>query len=440
MSRFSTDLFHRGPSISRRFIYGTAAMLVPLLVLAVSSYLVFTATVRNFDRTVAAAVNILEAAREVERGVNESLLSVHDYLIMGRAEDIAAFRQANGAVEAGLRRLRAADGFGEAGLQTQTLTARWRDAEQMARRLVGHARASPATVDAAAMGRLHEAYDATAAAIDDVFAQIRQLGVRAQERAHRNRRRVILLVGGMLGIGILSVIAIGLLLANPMLRRLRKLERGAQRYGRGDFRQRVVSERDDEIGRLTRSFNEMADLLEAHHARLAQMASRDPLTDVYNKREFGRLLQEEVARAERYGHPLSFVLLDIDHFKPINDTHGHQAGDRVLRELAALIARQLRPADHLARYGGEEFAIIMPQVARAGALATAERVRGTVAAHRFSGGIRLTISLGVAQYGPRAGTGAELVEAADRALYAAKQGGRNQVRAAGPDEAEPLRG
>ena len=173
----------------------------------------------------------------------------------------------------------------------------------------------------------------------------------------------------------------------------------------------------------------------ANHQRLKQVGLTDPLTRVNNRRYFDQRLEEEAAAAVRHERPLACLLLDVDHFKTVNDTLGHQTGDWVLREVAMLIGGQLRRSDTLCRYGGEEFVALLPETELEEAAAIAERIRADIEAHPFrtsaSQTTRATISIGVALLAntPQPDTHA-LVEAADQALYRAKAGGRNRVETA----------
>lgn len=168
--------------------------------------------------------------------------------------------------------------------------------------------------------------------------------------------------------------------------------------------------------------------------RLKSLAIADHLTGVHNKRYFLSRLAEEVQRARRHGLTFALVMFDLDHFKRVNDTHGHDAGDAVLREVGALLRRLARGDDVAARYGGEEFVVLMPGTDQGGAHAFAERLRAGAAALDVvvrATHVRVTISAGVGTY-PDAGTsGDDLLHAVDAALYRAKQGGRNRVELAG---------
>lgn len=163
----------------------------------------------------------------------------------------------------------------------------------------------------------------------------------------------------------------------------------------------------------------------------------DALTGIFNRRYLDRRLSEEVARAGRHHLPLSILLVDIDHFKHVNDGFGHQAGDQVLVALAEIFAQDLREADVVARYGGEEFLVIAPHTPLAAAILVAERLRTRIEAHQFCshtemgevGKIDVTASIGVASLSEDANTKEKLIQIADASLYRAKQEGRNRVRA-----------
>ncbi len=165
--------------------------------------------------------------------------------------------------------------------------------------------------------------------------------------------------------------------------------------------------------------------------RLRDLLGRDPLTGLANRRRFLALAADERRRAYRLREPLALLLLDIDHFKQVNDLYGHPAGDAALRALSRLLRRHLRPFDVVGRYGGEEFIALLPGTTLHGGLRAADRLRALIAATPFDvqGIIRLTASIGVvSSEPPHTSSFAKLLASADRALYRAKHSGRNQVR------------
>ncbi|MGE4533183.1 diguanylate cyclase [Halomonas sp.] len=173
----------------------------------------------------------------------------------------------------------------------------------------------------------------------------------------------------------------------------------------------------------------------ALEARLEKQALTDPLTGLGNRRYLVDQATMEIARAERSGTPLALIVIDLDHFKRINDAHGHDVGDRVLQAFAELARRVLRDGDVLCRMGGEEFAVLLPNTNREQALQVAERLRATIAATPArlgetseEGSLAYTASLGVTLVCAGEATLKPAIKRADRGLYAAKETGRNRVR------------
>jgi two-component system, cell cycle response regulator len=170
----------------------------------------------------------------------------------------------------------------------------------------------------------------------------------------------------------------------------------------------------------------------AYHEEIYRLSILDGLTGIHNKRFFNEFLDKEVARAYRHGGTVSLVLFDIDHFKRVNDTFGHLAGDAVLQALARRLRQRIRKEDLIARVGGEEFACILPDTKLPGALMFAEQLRSITEKEAFTvegGDLQVTISLGVAELNPTEAKieAQELVKRADEKLYAAKRSGRNKV-------------
>ncbi|MDH5613103.1 MAG: GGDEF domain-containing protein [Gammaproteobacteria bacterium] len=161
--------------------------------------------------------------------------------------------------------------------------------------------------------------------------------------------------------------------------------------------------------------------------QLKIVAYTDSLTNIYNRLHFTRLLDAEIDKIKRYGGNLSVITFDIDHFKQINDSHGHPTGDMILKEIAKVIASANRSSDIFARYGGEEFIILTVSTNAEGAMGHAQRLRQDVEQHRFTIG-RVTASFGVTGFDPCSDDRESLLERADKAMYQAKADGRNCVR------------
>jgi diguanylate cyclase (GGDEF)-like protein len=184
------------------------------------------------------------------------------------------------------------------------------------------------------------------------------------------------------------------------------------------------------VGRSILKFMTGENIEVHYHEEIYRLMTVDGLTQVYNRRYFNEALEREFNRSKRYDRALSLVAFDIDHFKRVNDTHGHLAGDNLLRQIVAAVKPRLRREDIFARTGGEEFGVLLPEVPLDGARATAEKVRRIVETTPLKvdhDAVPVTISLGCAMLGPADTTPDELYRRADERLYEAKQGGRNRV-------------
>jgi diguanylate cyclase (GGDEF)-like protein len=178
--------------------------------------------------------------------------------------------------------------------------------------------------------------------------------------------------------------------------------------------------------KLTRHIEE----IKKQRLRLEDQAIRDSLTGLYNRRHLDKALDRELTRAKRYGFPISLAMVDLDHFKNVNDTYGHKAGDEVLRALGALLQSTSREEDIPCRYGGEEFLVVLPRMPLVIARQRAEHWREAFSKQKTCYGdceIASTMSIGLATYPDHAATAEALIDSADRALYRAKSAGRNRL-------------
>lgn len=250
-----------------------------------------------------------------------------------------------------------------------------------------------------------------------------------------------------------------LLLSGLVVRPLLRMNKMAQAIAAGDLNARVAIDGDDEIGELAAGMNAMAMRIQDHTQRLEQLvaertselqrsntkllganqqlerlARTDALTGLYNRRHVLEQLEFEIRRGSRVEHEFTLLMIDVDHFKLFNDTHGHSAGDEVLVRLALAFQANLRVTDVIARYGGEEFVVLLLDTGPDEGLATARKLQRLVEtlpiprAHTQPGG-RLTVSVGVAFYPRDAGDARTLIDHADEALYRSKEQGRNCVTA-----------
>lgn len=190
-----------------------------------------------------------------------------------------------------------------------------------------------------------------------------------------------------------------------------------------------IARLESDLAKRTREIHRLNAEMAMTNDRLRRMATTDELTGLVNRREAMSRLNQLWSAVERYGHPFSCIMVDIDHFKRVNDVHGHAVGDTVLREVGQLLQASVRGTDVVCRIGGEEFLVLCPNVSTAGAAVCAEHLRSAVEAHDFrcrDQRLRVTISLGVGEYEPGVSNCEAILKRADEALYQSKQAGRNR--------------
>ena len=217
-----------------------------------------------------------------------------------------------------------------------------------------------------------------------------------------------------------------------MLRKVKALLRAAERMRAGDLNTRTgIRYGEEELSQLARAFDDMAGALQTREEKLQAQAISDPLTGLYNRRYLSDFLPRELARSSRNTTPVAVILIDLDHFKRVNDSFGHEAGDIVLMAVGALLKGKVRGSDIACRYGGEEFALVLPETGIDPAQRRAEDIRLAISALVLSHGERslgrTTASFGIALFPDHAQDADALLRAADIALYAAKGAGRNRV-------------
>jgi diguanylate cyclase (GGDEF)-like protein len=298
--------------------------------------------------------------------------------------------------------------------------------------------AAPASNDAAFAfytGDMRRAY----AEWRDVLTELIDLQMREGDRNFRDGEQAYLSartwIYGAIGLAVgLSGLA-GLFIVLSISRPVRRLTLLMNRLAINDLSVSVEgAERRDEIGAMAKAVQVFKHGLRERDqlaAELQRQATSDPLTGALNRRAFRDRVERDMARARRHGRPLAIAMIDIDHFKRLNDTMGHATGDRFLVAVTQALAAELRSEDLFCRYGGEEFLVAFSETDEAGAIVAAERLREAIAAIRLvhADGIEygITASLGVAAFEEELNTLDGVVNAADGALYRAKTGGRNRV-------------
>lgn len=418
-------------SLQNKLIVAMGLMLLPLVALATGSLFFLQ--------------NMNDALHEVTHGVTESfqpvthlqtlvlkaMYSPHHYLIYSYPEERELFARLSQEVDKAFADILATSDTAEKQGLVVSAQEEWRQVRTISEVILGlsYPRMEPVTTQE--MQDLHVHIDRLVDFLDQIHHLATREADERHEQAHAIAHRALLLTTLVFGVGLgIAVVAVTVLVRSVLVP-VRLLEQGVKNFGKGAFSYRVPLVSKDEMGDLARAFNVMAENLEKSQAALEELATHDGLTGLYNHREFYQRLEAEMERSKRYGHPLSLLMIDIDHFKAFNDTYGHQSGDYVLRTIADQMRKEVRAVDYVARYGGEEFAIILPEMLASNALSVAERLRNSIATHRITINERqvgnITVSIGVAAFPEDACSGEELIAAADRALYAAKQAGRNRV-------------
>lgn len=274
-----------------------------------------------------------------------------------------------------------------------------------------------------------ERYHGQAAAdFDRLRAELlERFSQRIDDTQQRLRRQV--LIAAALGV-VLIVVIVGVTFVMSLSTRkaLREVNLALRNMAQDkpDFSRRLTRASNDELGELVGWFNLLADKLESDHKQIELLSITDKLTQLYNRTKIDELFQLELNKVRRYGEALAVILIDLDHFKSVNDTYGHQAGDQVLRELAGILRSNLRDTDHVGRWGGEEFIVLAPNTDLEQASRLAEKLRAAIAGHAFTEVGGRTGSFGVASHhdGDDEDT---LTKRADACLYVSKKQGRNQV-------------
>jgi two-component system, cell cycle response regulator len=421
-------------SLRTRFLLGMGVMLLPLVVLAAIALFSFQSVTTALDDVVEEATEELAIAQRLELLIQRAMIAEHDAVAMESVDPAARDRlnEAHRSVQKGFDDLQTGPfALPEERALIQAAREEWQQGRQLSDVLFATPGPSLDHTVVREIERAHAHYNRALEKIDQVHT-LGQQEMNAQlAYAISLRRKTLLGAGFVFAVGLGIAATVGMALARSVLTPLRGLERGAERFGAGDLSSRVQPIGHDELAQLAGTFNTMADKLAQSQALLRELSTHDSLTGLVNYRELHRLLTDEAERSRRYGRPFSLLMLDVDHFKGINDTYGHLAGDKALRALAALIRGEVRPTDVGARYGGEEFVLVLPETAGPGAMTLAERLRARVAGHALAvtaeHTISMTVSIGVASYPDGANSVQKLLSAADQALYAAKSAGRNRV-------------
>lgn len=414
-------------SLRTRFLAAMGIVFVPLVLVALGSGLFMHRAVDALNRVVEQSVYKLQTTSRLQNQIRKAYGLVRDYTGTPRYTVRDQFRSESQTVE---------DIFTEIlrkpflGPEEYTVLSRirreWRDCVVLANLIFTSNTPKPVAY------QLDQRVNQVMFALDQIYGSYYDEINAQRSQIGEAESRFLLIIVLAIGLAMIGAVLGAVWLSRSVLIPLREFERGMTHFANDNLSYRLDLNHDNEIGQLAREFNTMAERLMAHHNKLEELSIRDGLTGLYNRRELEKRLHEETQRARRYNRPYSVLMLDVDHFKDVNDRYGHQSGDDVLIAVADLVRLNVRPVDVVCRYGGEELAVILPETDESGARIVAERIRRTIEESITTtpqgDTINVTVSIGLAGFPRDSVTGAGLIHAADQALYAAKMDGRNIVR------------
>jgi len=414
-------------SLRNRFRFTMAMVFLPIVVVAVGSSMFLNHAGNTLNQIVEQPIHKLQTTTQLQNQIRNGHALVKDYATTPRFALKSQFETEARRVDNLLTQMRQTNIFDPT---EQTLLATvhrdWSDGLVLANVIFSSDDHKAASI------QLEQRVNQMMFTLDQLYTNYYEDIQRQRTGLNESEHRYLLIISVSVGIGLILAIVGAIWLARSVLIPLREFEKGVAHFSKEDLSYRLNLNNQDELGHLAVEFNTMAERLLAHRQKLEELSVRDGLTGLYNRRELEKRLQEEVHRARRYQHPISVMMLDIDHFKSVNDRYGHRAGDEVLITVADLIQLHIRPVDVACRYGGEELAVIFPETDQTGARTVAERIRSTiedsVTTTPEGDMIHVTVSIGLGQFPVHGDSATALLHAADQALYAAKHEGRNLVR------------
>lgn len=400
---------------------GIAVMLLPLIIVGIGSFLAAGSMVGALEEVARTERDELKPVIDLQKTVLQTAMPANDYLLTNDPTEQILFDFFVREADSKFAALKASKCYEEAEERKliDASSAEWQTARRLGWELFDSRPRAPQDVR-----RRMKVFDAhigkTAEKLNQLYLEVQHEIAKQHIHARSVQQNMTLLLVVVFTGALLTTIIAGYLLSRSITLPIRALQDGAQKFGQGDNSFRVVLDRRDEFGQLAKTMNAMAERLEY-----------DGLTGVYSRSEFQRRFKNELERSLRYNHAMTLLMVDLDHFKHVNDTCGHPCGDDVLRTVAMRLIKEVRNFDSVARYGGEEFAVVMPETGTAGARIVAERLREIVASQPVTTGrgnvLHITVSIGMAAFPDDARTGEDLIVLADLALYAAKDRGRNRV-------------
>ena len=438
-----------GGSLRARVAVAIATAVLPLAISAVVGYFLLSHGVIDAYRHVAQTQSSkIDPAQRLQIDLLEAEDQISEYLVTGDLAFRKSYRADREAVEADFAQLhREFAPDTEERMLVERAYSDWTAANLLGTELIA-ARQRSGGADIAASAEKAEKYDALLhsaidklRALNDTLSKDNTSDYFAAHLAYERSEWIA---------GIAAMISFVLMLAGiSMFGRLMKasvdrLVEGASRFAAGDREHRIEIQVPPELKTVATEFNRMIERIHESENALADQASRDALTGLQNRRAFDEAIAEAFERMERLDERIAVLMIDLDHFKKVNDTYGHGVGDGVLRETVKIVNGSLRKIDRAYRFGGEEFVVVLPGADSVAAQAVAERMRANLAEKPLNVGgemIPMTMSVGIATTAsPYPGRISTLMKAADEALYKAKNSGRNSVVLYEDEEFDAIRG
>lgn len=412
-------------------------MVLPLVISMVGGYFFIHYTFAKMDIVIDETIGKMAHITDIQLLILQSGMPANDYLIHGNPAEKKNFRRIQEVLDAKFSV--AIDTYiadPEEGNLLRDSEQYWESAKQLSQEILSLEYPVTNGSGASAMEIMDELLEKAAINLNNIH----ELTAKRIDYLHKNAHAK----SEQLDLYAAIILLCSLLLVHRGIKIVRRevhlpiqvLTKGIQEFKTGHLNARVELNTNDELGDMAVAFNTMADVLMEREQKLEHLASHDELTELCNVREFRRLLQIEFERSARHNHPFSLLMLDIDHFKLVNDNYGHLVGDRVLHQIGLSMKIIMRPSDLGARYGGEEFAFILPETDMETACTVAERIREEIASWNICTEsvkkIRVTVSIGVATYPEDGIELTALMSCVDKRLYAAKESGRDRVIPAVP--------
>ena len=421
-------------SIRFRFSVALVAMLLPLAVLGLTTYVSINRVVDAFNHVIEDPYNELNSLSGTQVAVSLALMPPNDYLVHGEKIERQNFERLAAEVEKSFEQMNVS--LGPQHKDHGSIRAAyklWKLGEKQALNLLAIKNPIGNHDAAMAMERMDIQFEKVLSELEIAKRLADREAKAALAEVRVVRDDAVLKAGMALVVGLIIAGLAAWALMQSMVIPIQKLHLTVQQFGRGNMDVRARIQNKDELGKLASAFNDMASQVEEMANTLTTESIHDPLTGALNRREFERQFQKLLEHCNRHNRPLTIAMLDLDHFKNVNDEHGHQAGDEFLQNFTRVIENNLRPGDVFARYGGEEFVIALPESDSNGARRVAERLRllsGGAGIKRNGKTIATSVSIGLSTFPVDGATMGELMAAADRALYGAKAAGRDRVETA----------